>query len=72
VASGAAAYSRNALDVTEWRPFRLAFKQTVSKDTVKLTFELPDKKTMVSAESQLLSRGVLSLLTDAWVLRAGS
>jgi len=65
VASGAAAYSRNALDVTEWRPFRLAFKQTVSKDTVKLTFELPDKKTMVSAEAQLLSRGVLSLLADA-------
>lgn len=46
-AKGAEAYSRIALDVSEWRAFTLVFKQTVSKDTIKMTFELPAKKTLV-------------------------
>ncbi|KAG7384104.1 Cytochrome b5 reductase 4 [Phytophthora pseudosyringae] len=30
-----------ALDKTQWRAFTLAFKQTVSQETVRFTFELP-------------------------------
>ncbi|KAE9042218.1 hypothetical protein PF010_g4242 [Phytophthora fragariae] len=40
----ATAESKFALDKAQWRPFTLAFKQTVSNQTVKLTFELPDGK----------------------------
>ncbi|POM61753.1 Nitrate reductase [Phytophthora palmivora] len=36
--------SKFALDKTQWRAFTLAFKQTVSRDTVKFTFELPSNK----------------------------
>lgn len=53
VASSDAAYSKHALDVKEWRAFRLAFKQTVSKSTIKLTFELPERKTLVRDASTM-------------------
>ncbi|KAF1783629.1 NADH:cytochrome b5 reductase (CBR) [Phytophthora cactorum] len=36
--------SRFALDKTQWRHFTLAFKQKVSHQTVKFTFELPGTK----------------------------
>ncbi|KAG6616849.1 Nitrate reductase [Phytophthora cinnamomi] len=44
VAAPASAESKFALDRAQWRPFTLAFKQTVSHQAVKLTFELPGSK----------------------------
>ncbi|KAI9909143.1 hypothetical protein PsorP6_014636 [Peronosclerospora sorghi] len=36
--------SKIALHKTMWRPFRLAFKQTIGPQIVKFTFHLPDNK----------------------------
>lgn len=44
VAAESATSSKFALDKAQWRPFTLAFKQTVSHQTVKFTFELPGNK----------------------------
>lgn len=38
------ATSRIALDKIQWRPFTLVYKQTVSQQTVKFTFALPNTK----------------------------
>ncbi|KAG2502744.1 hypothetical protein JM16_009634 [Phytophthora kernoviae] len=44
VGSSSSESSKFALGVTQWRSFTLAFKQTVSHQTVKFTFELPGNK----------------------------
>ncbi|RLN06670.1 hypothetical protein BBJ28_00018872 [Nothophytophthora sp. Chile5] len=44
VAASSSSTSKYALDVSQWREFPLVFKQTVSEQTVKFTFELPGKK----------------------------
>lgn len=44
---GSDAASKLALDVNEWRDFKLLAKQAVSKMTVKFTFELPARKKLV-------------------------
>ncbi|KAL3665157.1 hypothetical protein V7S43_009786 [Phytophthora oleae] len=44
VVSSSSSESKFALDKIQWRAFTLAFKQTVSLQTVKLTFELPGNK----------------------------